>query len=582
MVVCPRNDAGLCSSISYIGLDDTRCCFCFASNTDRASTGNVAVICCVTADGPESLVAHAVARAGQLERVIVVGLDVERVDPYQTPEVVHQEAALGSEHPGHRGAPERAFVSPSAIGDRGDPLDPVEERRRPAAPSPSVALFAATVFASAFLIFFVQPMVGKHILPWFGGAPAVWLVCVAFYQLTLFFGYGYAHLLNQRLASSRQLVTHAILFAAALLVLPVLPDESWKPQGGAPPSLHILAMLASNVGPPFLLLAATGPLLQAWFARAFPGRSPYGLYAVSNAGSLLALLAYPFFVEPLTSLSSQSAAWSWAFAACGLAILACGWQAWGGARALAPIAAQRSGDTAPAEKAAGMPGADPAADGDATRTLLWIFLPACAVVLFMGVTNELCLDVASIPFLWIVPLAIYLTTFIICFGSERLYRRGLFATLALLSAALLIAARVGTVDALTLGKGASPIAILAVLYSLALFFSCMLVHGELYRLRPSPERLTAYYFCVSGGGALGGLFVAIAAPRIFSEYYELPFGGLACLLFSTLACLKNPGPLLGKTRRAQGAGERRRTGGRDPGRAGRSGHRQPVRRRPQR
>jgi hypothetical protein len=143
--------------------------------------------------------------------------------------------------------------------------------------SPSVALFATTIFASAFLIFFVQPMVGKSILPWFGGAPAVWLVCVAFYQVTLFFGYGYAHLLNQRLRSSRQVVTHAVLFAAALLVLPVLPDESWKPQGGAPPSFHILAMLASNVGPPFLLLAATGPLLQAWFARAFPGRSPYGL-----------------------------------------------------------------------------------------------------------------------------------------------------------------------------------------------------------------------------------------------------------------------------------------------------------------
>ncbi len=411
---------------------------------------------------------------------------------------------------------------------------------------PSVALFAATIFASAFLIFFVQPMVGKHILPWFGGAPAVWLVCVAFYQVTLFFGYGYAHLLSQRLPSSRQVVTHAILFAAALLVLPVLPAESWKPQGGAPPSLHILSMLASNVGLPFLLLAATGPLLQAWFARAFPGQSPYGLYAVSNAGSLLALLAYPFFVEPLTSLPSQSAAWSWAFAACGLAILACGWQAWRGTRALAPMITQPSGDSAPAEKAAGMPGADPAADGGATRTLLWIFLPACAVVLFMGVTNELCLDVASIPFLWVVPLAIYLTTFIICFGSERLYRRGLFATLALLSAALLVAARVGTVDALTLGKGASPIALLAALYSLALFFNCMLVHGELYRLRPSPERLTAYYFCVSGGGALGGLFVAIAAPRIFSEYYELPFGGLACLLLSTLACLKNPGPLLGK------------------------------------
>jgi spermidine synthase len=166
------------------------------------------------------------------------------------------------------------------------------------------------------------------------------------------------------------------------------------------------------------------------------------------------------------------------------------------------------------------------------------------VVLFMGVTNDLCLDVASIPFLWILPLAIYLISFIVCFGSERLYRRGVFAILTLLSVGLLVWARAGNVDALSLGAGASPIAILAILYLLALFFGCMLVHGELYKLRPSPDRLTEYYLCVSGGGALGGLFVAIAAPRIFSEYYELPFGWLACLLLSTAACLNNPGPLL--------------------------------------
>jgi hypothetical protein len=187
----------------------------------------------------------------------------------------------------------------------------------------------------------------------------------------------------------------------------------------------------------------------------------------------------------------------------------------------------------------------PSSEFGATRTLLWILLPACAVVLFMGVTNELCLDVASIPFLWILPLAIYLITFIVCFGSDRLYRRGVFATLALLSVGLLIWARVGVVHALAPGV-ASSIVVFGTPYLLALFFSCMFVHGELYRLRPSPERLTAYYLCVSGGGALGGLFVAIAAPRIFSEYYELPFGWLACLLVSTLACLRTPGPLLRK------------------------------------
>jgi spermidine synthase len=386
-------------------------------------------------------------------------------------------------------------------------------------------------------------MVGKHILPWFGGAPAVWILCLAFYQLTLFLGYGYAHWLNERVRPNRQLIVHAILFASALLVLPVLPAESWQPRDGAPPSVHILSMLAANVGPPFILLAATGPLLQAWFARAFPGRSPYRLYAVSNLGSLLALLGYPFIVEPQIALSAQSAAWSWVFAACGLTVLVCGWQALYAEHAESPLAMQPAGQTAPGEM--GVAGT-PSSEFGVTRTLLWILLPACAVVLFMGVTNELCLDVASIPFLWILPLAIYLITFIVCFGSDRFYRRGVFATLALLSAGLLFWTQVETERALTSGAGAAPFALFGILYLLALFFSCMLVHGELYRLRPSPERLTAYYLCISGGGALGGLFVAIVAPRIFSEYYELPIGWLACLLLSTLACLRTPGPLLRK------------------------------------
>jgi len=407
--------------------------------------------------------------------------------------------------------------------------------------SPSVALFATTVFASAFLIFFVQPMVGKHILPWFGGAPAVWILCLAFYQLTLFLGYGYAHLLNERVRSDRQWIVHAILFAGAVFVLPVLPAESWEPRGDASSSIQIVSMLTANLGLPFLLLAATGPLLQAWFARAFPGRSPYRLYAVSNVGSLLALLVYPFIVEPRVTLSAQSGAWSWAFAVCALAVLACGRQASNAVRAKSPPAARSAGETAPGEL--GVAGR-PNADRGATRTLLWILLPACSVVLFMGVTNELCLDVASLPFLWIVPLAVYLISFIVCFGSDGFYRRGAFATLALLSAGLLIWVRTEGETAVTVGVGASPFAVFGALYLLALFFNCMLVHGELYRLRPAPERLTAYYLCVSGGGALGGLFVAIAAPRMFSEYFELPFGWLACLVLSTLACLRNPGPLL--------------------------------------
>jgi hypothetical protein len=392
-------------------------------------------------------------------------------------------------------------------------------------------LFPITAFSSAFLIFFVQPLVGKSILPWFGGAPAVWILCLAFYQFALFAGYAYAHWLAGWGRSKRAPIIHFALFAAALLVLPVLPGPSWKPVGGAPPSLDILSMLAANVGLPFLLLAATAPLLQVWFARALPGRSPYGLYAVSNFGSLLALASYPFVVEPWLPLSAQSRVWSGLFAACGVAVLACAWLA------------GRS-QPAPSETGKSRGAASPMSLGiDRPRVALWIALPACAVVLLMGITNELCLDVASVPFLWIGPLATYLVTFIVCFGFERLYWRGPFAVLTLVSAGILVWARLGALVSLKLGDGAAPVAVIAALYLAALFFSCMILHGELYRLRPSADRLTAYYMCVSGGGALGGGLVAIAAPRVFPDYYELPLGWAAALILFTLACLQSPGEL---------------------------------------
>jgi hypothetical protein len=398
-------------------------------------------------------------------------------------------------------------------------------------PPTSRVLFPIAAFSSAFLIFFVQPLVGKSILPWFGGAPAVWIVCLAFYQCTLFAGYAYAHWLAGWGRPNRALVAHFALFAAALFVLPVLPDSSWKPLGGAPPSLHILSMLAANVGLPFLLLAATAPLLQVWFARALPGRSPYWLYAVSNLGSLLALASYPLVVEPWLPLSAQSRVWSGLFAACGAAVLTCAWLA-------------RRSQPAPSETGKGRGAASPVSSGiDPARVALWISLPACAVVLLMGITNELCLDVASVPFLWIAPLATYLVTFIVCFGFEWLYQRGLFAVLTLASAGTLVWARLGALESIRLGVGAAPVAVVAILYLAALFFSCMILHGELYRLRPGADRLTAYYLCVSGGGALGGMFVAIAAPRVFPDYYELPLGWVAALILFTLACLQNPGKL---------------------------------------
>jgi hypothetical protein len=270
-------------------------------------------------------------------------------------------------------------------------------------------IFTAAAFASAFLIFLVQPMVGKRILPWFGGAPAVWTLCLAFYQSTLFLGYAYAHLLIRCARPSLQLGVHAVAVAAALIALPVLPSDVWEPQGAGEPITRILAMLLANVALPFMVLASTGPLAQAWFARCYPLRSPYPLYAVSNTGSLLALLAYPVWIEPRIPLSETGTFWSFAFAATAAAVLGCATMARRPARdsSISSGAAENGGRVKPA----------PAVIS------LWLLLSGAAVVMLMGVTNKLCLDMASVPFLWILPLLAYLLTFILCFASERTYRR---------------------------------------------------------------------------------------------------------------------------------------------------------------
>jgi hypothetical protein len=381
-------------------------------------------------------------------------------------------------------------------------------------------LFVAAIFASAFLIFGVQPMVGKHILPWFGGAPSVWMTCLAFYQTALFVGYAYAYLLAARVPARSQAAIHGLLFLASLAVLPVLPGVEWKPDSSSDSSLRILAMLSAHVALPFVLLAATGPLLQVWFARALPGRSPYPLYAVSNLGSLLGLLSFPFLVEPNLALSLQSRVWSWSFLVTGLAVLACAVYA-------GRSAASSSASAAPVASKHGIGAGDVA---------LWILFPASAVVMFMGVTNQLCLDVASVPFLWIVPLSIYLLTLVLCFGSDRTYLRGAFATLAVASVAWVIGWGTGG----PFGSPADSVGAAAVRYCAALFFGCMVAHGELYRLRPAPDRLTAFYLCIAGGGALGGLFVGLAAPRLFDAYHELPIGVASCWALTLISIGRSP------------------------------------------
>jgi spermidine synthase len=399
----------------------------------------------------------------------------------------------------------------------------------PQRPRLGPSLYAGAIFAAAFLLFLVQPMVGKRILPWFGGAPAVWILCLAFYQTTLFGGYAYAHLLSRYVAAPRQPLPHVLVFAVALLSLPVLPDEAWQ-RDAIGPGASVLGTLVRSVALPFLFLAATGPLVQVWFARRYPGRSPYPLYAVSNVGSLLALLGYPLLLEPRAPLSVTGRLWSLAFAATGIAVLACA--------ALARRAEPRA--DAPPQPALGA-GASPPEPPRPVRVLLWLLLPACAVVLLMGVSNELCLDVASVPFLWILPLGVYLASFILCFGSERAYRRAPWV--------LLTAAPLAAQVALRLWDEAPSGGILALLdsiqlrvlvFCLLLLGACMVLHGELARLRPPARSLTAFYLCVSGGGALGGVFVGLVAPRLFDDYHELELGlGLGWLLLLA-ACSSDP------------------------------------------
>jgi hypothetical protein len=300
----------------------------------------------------------------------------------------------------------------------------------------------------------------------------------------------------------------------------------WRPAGLVGPGASVLATLARHVALPFLFLAATAPLVQLWFARRFPGRSPYPLYAVSNAGSLLALLGYPLLLEPRVPLSATGSLWSIAFAASGVAVLACA------------ALAKRSepGPDAASEGARTAGSAVPQPLG-ARRVLLWLGLPASAVVVLMGVSNELCLDVASVPFLWILPLGVYLVSFILCFGSERPYRRAPYVLLSSAPFVAQLALRLSGAEAASgIGALAASIQLQMFMHGCLLFGACMVLHGELARLRPPVRWLTAYYLCVSGGGALGGIFVGLVAPRLFDDYHELELGLALAWLLLLAAC----------------------------------------------
>ena len=349
------------------------------------------------------------------------------------------------------------------------------------------------IFLGAFLLFQVEPLLAKAILPWFGGAPAVWTTCLLFFQVALLAGYLYAHAIVRRVSpeGSRRLHVGLVLLCLAVLLaplawgsLPLLPSAAWKPQDPANPIGRIVALLATHVGLPFLLLSSTSPLLSAWIARARAGSPVYRLYAASNVGSLLALVTYPPLVERFLPLGSQALVWTAAFALFALGTVFCLWRY-----------------RAAAEGAAIGPVVYPQ-----TERLpygFWFAASACGSILLLAATNQMCQEVAAIPFLWVLPLALYLLSFVLAFESDRIYRRGIF--LPLLSVAL------GWAAFVLLRGYTVPIRTQVAAFSLAVFAGCMVCHGELARSRPSAERLTSFYMTLAAGGAAGGVFVALLA-----------------------------------------------------------------------
>jgi hypothetical protein len=390
-----------------------------------------------------------------------------------------------------------------------------------------VLLYALTISLSAFLLFEVQPIIAKIILPWFGGTSAVWTTCMLFFQVVLLGGYLYAHWLHEK-PRRRQAWVHISLLGLSLAALPIIPAAAWRTVAGGNPALRILALLAVTVGAPYFLLSSTSPLLQAWYARHHRGGMPYRLFALSNGASMLALLSYPILVEPNLPTRMQALAWSAAYLAfAGL----CGLLAWRSSREPAVTAEE--------------PASEPTGPPPSEDRFLWLMLSACASVLLLAVTNHLTEDIAAIPFLWILPLSVYLLSFIVCFEAPKFYRRIVFLPLAALALVFMayelwpfrqdLYVR-GMLRPVLLYFQNLPMRASIVLFALALFICCMVCHGELVRTRPHPRYLTRFYVAVSLGGVCGGLFVGLFAPAIFHSYDEFPIGLALCglLIFRVL------------------------------------------------
>lgn len=371
--------------------------------------------------------------------------------------------------------------------------------------------YGLTIFLSAFLLFQVQPMIGKMILSWFGGSASVWTTCMLFFQMVLLLGYLYSHWVVRFLSPYRQSLLHAALLLISLLLLPISPSEAWKPTGAENPTLRILGLLTVSIGLPYFVLSTTGPLVQAWFARERSGVVPYRLFALSNFGSMLALLAYPIAIEPVLPTRWQSWLWSGLFACF---VVACGVLAWRN-RHSAAIVLQPEHDVPPLRW---------------IDMALWAALAACPSILMVADTSFLTENIAPIPMLWVAPLALYLLSFIVCFDSHGWYRRRVFLPLLVVGLGILAYLP-------TLGLTELPIYFSMAINLSSFFVACMVCHGELARLQPHPVQLTSYYLMLAIGGSLGGFFVGVIAPYWFNSNYELSIGIVLTGLVAAIAVI---------------------------------------------
>lgn len=379
-------------------------------------------------------------------------------------------------------------------------------------------VFGATSFLSAFLLFQVQLIVSKHIVPWFGGSAAVWTTSLLVFQVLLLAGYAYSHWISERLSTRQQAKLHIGLLVVTCTIVAVLsfvwpsaitPGSSWKLNGGSP-VLNVIAILLVAAGLPFFVLSTTGPLLQHWFAAQGADSRTYRLYSVSNLGSLIGLLSYPFLLEPAMHMTSQGKLWTLLFCAFTLGCAWCAWQVRVGTKDRGEMQSARVLDRTQPRW---------------TLRVLWVLLAACASALLLATTNLLCQEITSIPLLWVLPLCLYLLSFILCFDHPRWYRREIFHPLFAIG-----------VFALCVSMHFALRTAQVIVMPLLLFVACMICHGELVRLKPSVCRLTSFYLAVSAGGALGGLFVAIIAPHMFRFFTEFQLS-LAAVLVLILSCL---------------------------------------------